>query len=68
MLSKSTRRVSYLRSPQQPAFEDVVVAAALDHFVAGIVADVVVLVLLEQVVSTHLIAVHEEVLWQKRHN
>lgn len=49
-----------LRSPHEPEFEDVVVATALDHLIAGIVGDVVVFVLLEKVISTHLIAVDQE--------
>jgi hypothetical protein len=40
----------------QPEFEDVVVPTALDDLVTCVELDVIVLVLLEQVVSAHLIA------------
>ena len=49
---------SALGAPHEPELEDVVVAAALDHFVARVEADVVLLVLLEQVVGAHLVAAH----------
>lgn len=52
-----------LGAPHKPKLEDVIVSAALDHFVARIEANVVVFVLLEQVVGTHLITIHEQVLF-----
>ena len=52
----------YLRPPLEPELEDVVVPAALDDLVAGVVADVVDLVRLEQVVRGHLVAVDQETL------
>jgi len=48
------------RSPLEPQFEDVVVSAALDDLVAGVVGAVVALVSLEQVVSGHLVAADQE--------
>ncbi|CAG0920121.1 unnamed protein product, partial [Notodromas monacha] len=49
-----------LGSPHEPQLEDVVVAPALDDLVAGVEATVVVLlVVLEQVLGVHLIAVHQ---------
>ena len=50
------------RSPLEPELEDVVVPAALNDLVAGVVADVVVLVPLEQVVCRHLVAADQEAL------
>lgn len=46
-----------LRSPHKPKLEDVIVTAALDHFVASVIGDVVVFILLEKVVGAHLVAV-----------
>ena len=54
-----------LRPPHEPELEDVVVAAALDHLVARVVGDVVVLVALEQVVGRHLVAADQEALQRK---
>ena len=51
-----------LGPPHQPELEDVVVAAALDHLVARVVAHVVVLVRLEQVLRRHRVAVVEQAL------
>ena len=51
-----------LGPPHQPELEDVVVAAALDDLVAGVIGDVVVLVPLEQVVGRHLVAADQEAL------
>lgn len=48
-----------LGSPHEPEFENIIMPAALDHFVAGVIAHVVLLVLLEQVLSAHLVAAHE---------
>lgn len=48
-----------LGSPHEPEFENIIMPAALDHFVAGVIAHVVLLVLLEQVFSAHLVAAHE---------
>ena len=53
---------TYPRSPLEPQFEDVVVSAALDDLVAGVVGAVVALVSLEQVVSRHLVAADQEAL------
>jgi hypothetical protein len=39
----------HLGSPLQPQFEDVVVAAALDHLVAGVVSDVIQFILHKQI-------------------
>lgn len=46
---------NYLRAPHKPEFKDVVVATTLDHLIASVVGDIVVLVLLKQIVGTHLI-------------
>ena len=51
-----------LGPPHQPELEDVVVAAALDHLVARVVPHVVVLVLLEQVLRRHRVAVVQQAL------
>ncbi len=48
-----------LGPPLQPELKDVVVPPALDDLVAGVVAHVVQLVLLEQVVRGHLVAADE---------
>lgn len=48
--------VGALGAPLQPQLEDVIVAAALDHLVAGVVADVVQLVGHEQILGGHLVA------------
>jgi len=45
------------RSPEKPTFEDVIVSPTLDDFVAGVVGDIIVFVLLEQVVRTHLVGI-----------
>ena len=50
------------RSPLEPELEDVVVPAALDDLVTGVVADVVVLVPLKQVVRGHLVAADQQAL------
>ena len=55
-----------LRPPHEPELEDVVVAAALDHLVARVVPHVVVLVLLEQVLRRHRVAVVEQALCKER--
>ena len=47
-------------SPLEPQFEDVVMSAALDHLVAGVVADVVALVGLEEIVGRHLVTADEQ--------
>ena len=47
-------------SPLQPQFEDVVMTAALDHLVSGVVADVVALVGLEEIVGRHLVTADEQ--------
>lgn len=55
-------RNSYLCSPLQPQLEDVVVAAALDHLVTGVVLDVVQLVRHEQILGRHLITADQQTL------
>ena len=52
----------YFSPPGEPEFEDVVVPTTLDHFVTCIVGDIVVLVLLEQVVGAHSVAVIQQAL------
>ncbi len=52
----------YLGPPLQPELEDVIVPAALDDLIAGVVADVVVFVALEQVVGRHLVAADQQAL------
>lgn len=47
---------TYLGTPLKPELEDIIVPSALDHFVTGIVFNVVVFVRLKQVVGTHLVA------------
>ena len=47
-------------SPLEPQFEDVVMSATLDHFVSGVVADVVALVGLEEIVGRHLVTADEQ--------
>jgi hypothetical protein len=51
-----------LGSPLQPQFEDVVVAAALDHLVAGVVSDVIQFILHKQIIRRHLVAAHQQAL------
>ena len=55
-----------LGPPHEPELEDVVVAAALNHLVAGVVPDVVVLVLLEQILRRQRVAVGEKALSRGR--
>ena len=55
---------TYFGSPHQPELENVIVATALDDFVAGIVGDVIVFVLLEQVVGAHPVAMVQQTLHQ----
>ena len=50
------------RAPQEPQLEDVVVAATLDGLVAGVVRDVIVLVLLEEVAGVGGVARLQQVL------
>lgn len=45
-------------APHEPELEHVVVAAALDNLVASVEAHIVLLVLLKQIISAHLIAAH----------
>uniref|UniRef100_A0A182MLD5 Uncharacterized protein n=1 Tax=Anopheles culicifacies TaxID=139723 RepID=A0A182MLD5_9DIPT len=54
--------VRTLGAPLEPQLEDVVVPSALDHLVAGVVADVVQLVRHEQVLGGHLVAANEKTL------
>lgn len=49
-------------SPHQPKLENVVVSSALYHLVASVVRDVIRLVLLEEIVGTHAVAVNKETL------
>lgn len=46
-----------LGSPGQPELEDVIVPPALDHLVPGVIRDIVVLVLLEQVPGLHRVTI-----------
>ena len=55
---------TYFGSPHQPELENVIMATALDDFVAGIVGDVIVFVLLEQVVGAHPVAMVQQTLHQ----
>lgn len=52
----------YLCSPHEPQLEDVHVASTLQRFVSGVVGQVVVFVLLEQVAGVHLVAVLHQTL------
>ena len=54
--------LGYLGSPREPKLEDVVVTTALDHLVARVVSDVIMLVLLEQIVGAHPVAVVQQAL------
>ena len=67
LLTCKQRKISpYPGPPLEPELEDVVVASALDDLVAGVVADVVVLVALEQVVRAHLVAADQQALLIKQ--
>lgn len=55
-------REPHLPAPLQPQLEDVVVAAALDHLVAGVVPRVVDLVRHEQVLRVHRVAAQQDAL------
>ena len=57
---------TYPRSPLEPQFEDVVVSAALNHLVPGVVAAVVALVCLKQVVCRHLVTTDQQTLEKKK--
>lgn len=48
--------------PHEPQLEDVHVASTLQRFVPGVVRQVVVFVLLEQVAGVHLVAVLHQTL------
>lgn len=61
-----TKSIGALGAPLQPQLEDVIVAAALDHLVAGVVADVVQFVGHEQILGRHLIAAEQQALQAKR--
>jgi len=52
------------RTPHEPQFENVVVSATLNDFIASIIAHVIVLVLLEQIVGTHLVRLNQEALYE----
>lgn len=56
---------SYLCLPHQPELEDVHVTATLNRLVPGIIGDVILLVWLEEVACTHLVASLEYTLSQK---
>jgi hypothetical protein len=56
---------SYPGAPLKPQFENVIVTATLDDFVTSVIADVIVLVLLEQVVCRHLVTADQKPLKQK---
>lgn len=51
-----------LGAPLQPQLEDVVVPAALDDLVAGVVADVVELVSHEEILGRHLVTAQQQAL------
>lgn len=57
--------VSHLGLPHEPELEDVDVPAALDGLVAGVISDVVLLIRLEQVASTHGVAARQDSLQTK---
>jgi hypothetical protein len=50
----------YLCTPLQPQLEDVVVSAALNHFVACVVLNIVKFVLHEQIFRAHLVAADQQ--------
>lgn len=54
--------VTYLGLPHEPELEDINMPATLNGLVSGVIRGVVVLVSLEKVFSTHLIAVFQEAL------
>lgn len=54
-----------LGPPLEPQLEDVVVPAALDHLVAGVVANVILLVGHEEILRRHLIAADEQALRER---
>lgn len=56
---------SYLCFPHQPELEDVYVATALNGLVPSVIGDIILLVRLEQVSRTHLVASLEDTLPQK---
>lgn len=58
----STLAPPHLSSPHEPQLEDVDVAPTLQRFVSGVVGQVVVFVLLEQVAGVHLVAVLHQTL------
>jgi hypothetical protein len=47
-------------SPLQPQLEDVIMTAALNHFVPSVIPDIVMLILLEQVVCIHRVATGQD--------
>lgn len=59
---------SYLCFPHQPELEDVYVAAALNGLVPSVIGDIILLVRLEEVSRTHLVASLEDTLpWKSTH-
>lgn len=56
----------YLSSPHEPELEDVNVASTLQRLVSGVVAQVVLFVLLEQVTRLHLVTALHQTLQQHR--
>lgn len=59
------KALSALGAPLQPQLEDIIVPAALDHLVASVVADVVLLIGHEQILGRHLVAADEQTLQRK---
>ena len=55
---------SHLGPPHEPQLEDVHVASTLQRLVPGVVGEVVLFVLLEQVAGVHLVAVLHQTLWR----
>lgn len=59
------KSVGTLGSPLEPQLEDIVVTAALDHLVTGIVANVVQFVGHEKILGRHLITAKKQALWRE---
>lgn len=53
---------SHLGLPHEPELKDVDVAPALDGLVAGVIGDVILLVLLEEVAGAHGVTAREDAL------
>lgn len=54
--------MTHFGSPEKPEFENVVVTTTLYNFIARIIGNVVMFVLLEQVVGAHSVAVIQKTL------